>query len=352
MRSKITRLFVYTWFGEAPRRALRRRPGEPGRLAAPRVQRVQEERGQAPLARRRRPERPTLRRSARGPLPDDRGPGGRQLGGLARARQGLRGARRPGAVPLRPLPQPRRRARPRLARRVGDDQRARRASRARCGSARSSPPPRSATRPSWPRSSPPPTTCPAGASSSASAPAGTSAEHRAYGFPFPPMRERMDMLAEQLEIVHGSWTDGAVLVLRRALHGSRTSTRSRGRCRRPHPPLIMGGSAGPRSAALAARWADEYNTPFASLEDDRERKAAIDAACETAGREPIPFSLMTGLPGRPRPRGAARARGRARRAATDADEFLASPPDDVDRRDRRRGGRAARRAARRRRRTA
>ena len=28
-------------------------------------------------------------------------------------------------------------------------------------------------------------------------------EHRAYGFPFPPLRERMDRLAEQLEIVHG-----------------------------------------------------------------------------------------------------------------------------------------------------
>src|SRR5215203_7176553 len=34
-------------------------------------------------------------------------------------------------------------------------------------------------------------------------------EHRAYGFPFPPMRERMDRLAEQLEIVTRSWQDGA-----------------------------------------------------------------------------------------------------------------------------------------------
>ena len=31
-------------------------------------------------------------------------------------------------------------------------------------------------------------------------------EHAAYGFPFPPLGERMDMLAEQLEIVHGQWT--------------------------------------------------------------------------------------------------------------------------------------------------
>ena len=32
-------------------------------------------------------------------------------------------------------------------------------------------------------------------------------EHAAYGFPFPPMRTRMDRLAEQLEIVHRTWTE-------------------------------------------------------------------------------------------------------------------------------------------------
>src|SRR5215203_5981108 len=33
------------------------------------------------------------------------------------------------------------------------------------------------------------------------------AEHRAYGFSLPPVRERMEMLAEQLELVVGEWTD-------------------------------------------------------------------------------------------------------------------------------------------------
>jgi alkanesulfonate monooxygenase SsuD/methylene tetrahydromethanopterin reductase-like flavin-dependent oxidoreductase (luciferase family) len=34
-------------------------------------------------------------------------------------------------------------------------------------------------------------------------------EHAAYGFPFPPLKTRMDMLAEQLEIVHRQWADEA-----------------------------------------------------------------------------------------------------------------------------------------------
>ena len=62
-----------------------------------------------------------------GPLPDDRGPGRRHLAPVAGARAGVRGERRAGAVPLRPPAQPRRRGRARLARRVGDAQRAGRA---------------------------------------------------------------------------------------------------------------------------------------------------------------------------------------------------------------------------------
>ena len=56
----------------------------------------------------------------------------------------------------------------------------------------------------------------------------------------------------------------------------------------------MGGAAGPRAARLAARYADEYNTVMPTLEEITERKANIDAACEKAGREPIPFTVMTG----------------------------------------------------------
>jgi alkanesulfonate monooxygenase SsuD/methylene tetrahydromethanopterin reductase-like flavin-dependent oxidoreductase (luciferase family) len=32
-------------------------------------------------------------------------------------------------------------------------------------------------------------------------------EHAAYGFPFPETRVRMEMLAEQIEIVHRQWTE-------------------------------------------------------------------------------------------------------------------------------------------------
>jgi alkanesulfonate monooxygenase SsuD/methylene tetrahydromethanopterin reductase-like flavin-dependent oxidoreductase (luciferase family) len=59
--------------------------------------------------------------------------------------------------------------------------------------------------------------------------------------------------------------------------------------------LIIGGIAGPRSAAVAARYADEYNTVFPTLAEVRERRERVLAACEKAGREPLPFSVMTGV---------------------------------------------------------
>jgi F420-dependent oxidoreductase-like protein len=117
-------------------------------------------------------------------------------------------------------------------------------------------------------------------------------EHAAHGFPFGSTGERVDRLAEQLEIVRRSWDDAPFDFAGRfyALEGADPQPKP---VQRPHPPLIMGGSAGPRAAALAARWADEYNTTFATASECRERRERIAAACAQAGREPIPFSLMT-----------------------------------------------------------
>jgi F420-dependent oxidoreductase-like protein len=118
-------------------------------------------------------------------------------------------------------------------------------------------------------------------------------EHTAYGFPFLSMKERMDVLEEQLEIIHeGHWHDAPFSF--KGTYYEVKDLRARPQpVQHPHPPLIMGGAAGPRAARLAARYADEYNTVTPTLDEVAERKAHIDAACAKAGREPIPFTVMT-----------------------------------------------------------
>jgi F420-dependent oxidoreductase-like protein len=151
-------------------------------------------------------------------------------------------------------------------------------------------------------------------------------EHEAYGFPFASTRERMDVLEEQLQIVLGNW--GAEPFTFAGAHYTLRDLDAEPKpVQRPHPPLIIGGSGGSRSAAFAARFADEYNTPFATVDDVRERRERVVKACEDAGREPLPFSIMTGvIVGRDD----AELRERVGRLAAvidqDADELLSNPP--------------------------
>src|SRR3954447_15102029 len=121
-------------------------------------------------------------------------------------------------------------------------------------------------------------------------------EHRAYGFEFPSMRTRMDRLAEQLEIVSGAWAPGPFSF--RGEHWTVEDLDAQPKpLQQPHPPLIMGGAARPRGAALAARFAAEYNVVFASAEEAAAARGRLDDACRDAGRDPgdLGFSLMHGF---------------------------------------------------------
>ena len=171
-------------------------------------------------------------------------------------------------------------------------------------------------------------------------------EHAAYGFPFPATRVRMEILEEQLQVIRGSWGDELFSFDGRHYQLDELTAQPKP-VQQPHPPLIMGGLAGPRSAGLAAMYADEYNTVFPTVDEVRERKARVDAACAERGRDPMPFSVMTGvIVGRgrggarrpPRPRCGNQRQPRSPRRGTER----------LDRRHRRAGAGATRRAPRRR----
>jgi alkanesulfonate monooxygenase SsuD/methylene tetrahydromethanopterin reductase-like flavin-dependent oxidoreductase (luciferase family) len=120
-------------------------------------------------------------------------------------------------------------------------------------------------------------------------------EHRAYGFPFPSMGMRMDRLAEQLEIIAGSFADGPF-----SFRGEHWSVEELDALPKPvqRPlPLLMGGGAKARGAALAARFAGEYNVVHAGPDDAAASRRRLAAACERAGRDPatLRFSLMHGF---------------------------------------------------------
>jgi alkanesulfonate monooxygenase SsuD/methylene tetrahydromethanopterin reductase-like flavin-dependent oxidoreductase (luciferase family) len=117
------------------------------------------------------------------------------------------------------------------------------------------------------------------------------AEHAAYGFPFPDTGVRLQMLEEQVEIVHREWRESDL-----TFEGEHYRLRGLDALPKPVslPNLIIGGRARRRSVALAVRWADEYNLVMMGLDEARERSGTLVEACESAGRDRLTISLMTG----------------------------------------------------------
>jgi F420-dependent oxidoreductase-like protein len=121
-------------------------------------------------------------------------------------------------------------------------------------------------------------------------------EHTAYGFPFPPRHARLEMLEEQLEIVRRTWARGPFSFQGR--HYTLTELDAHPKpVQEPHPRLVVGGSGSRRSIALAARWADEYNSPGPTDDQIRERRAGLAHAYERESRDPATarLSIMTNV---------------------------------------------------------
>jgi alkanesulfonate monooxygenase len=114
------------------------------------------------------------------------------------------------------------------------------------------------------------------------------AEHTAYGIPFPPTKERFDRLAEQLAIITGLWATpvGERFSFQGAYYDLADSPALPKPAQSPGPRVIIGGRGPKRTPALAARFADEFNVPFASVDDVRAMYERVAAACATEGRDP------------------------------------------------------------------
>jgi len=115
-----------------------------------------------------------------------------------------------------------------------------------------------------------------------------AAEHTAYGIPFPPLAERFDRLAEQLEIITGLWQTppGQTFSFHGVHYQLAGSPALPKPAQRPRPPVLVGGRGLRRTPQLAARFADEYNVVFVSQAETAAAFGRARAACEAAGRDP------------------------------------------------------------------
>jgi len=117
-------------------------------------------------------------------------------------------------------------------------------------------------------------------------------EHTSNAFLFGEPRWRASLLREQIEIVARQWTEDEFSF--EGEHYRLESSRALPKpVQRPRPPLIVGGGGKRGTVEPAVRWADEYNTTFASVDDIRALRDKLDRQCEGVGREPLRMTLMS-----------------------------------------------------------
>ncbi|MEV5970168.1 TIGR03560 family F420-dependent LLM class oxidoreductase [Streptomyces sp. NPDC051921] len=108
-------------------------------------------------------------------------------------------------------------------------------------------------------------------------------EHRAYGIPFP--KEKFGRLEEQLEVVTGLWgTEVGKTFSYEGRYYELADSPALPKPAQVRIPVLIGGHGASRTPRLAARFADEFNIPFASLQDTERQFARVRAAAEEAGR--------------------------------------------------------------------
>jgi F420-dependent oxidoreductase-like protein len=108
-------------------------------------------------------------------------------------------------------------------------------------------------------------------------------EHRAYGYPFPPLRERFERLEDALQIARLMFTqpESSFEGTHHSIHDALNI---------PQPlrgdiPIMVGGSGERKTLRLVAKYADACNI-FGDVEHVKHLLGVLESHCEAVGRDP------------------------------------------------------------------
>jgi F420-dependent oxidoreductase-like protein len=119
-------------------------------------------------------------------------------------------------------------------------------------------------------------------------------EYVAYGFGFPPLRTRMEMLEDALEIATRMLGGGRATYEGPAARVRDAINVPRG-LQEPRIPIVVGGNGPNRTWRLAARFADELNLDWLTPDEVVAARPIIASRCEELGRDPATLRLSVNI---------------------------------------------------------
>jgi F420-dependent oxidoreductase-like protein len=109
------------------------------------------------------------------------------------------------------------------------------------------------------------------------------AEHVAYGYAFPPLRERFERLEDHLRIARAMFTEEQATVA--GDHHSVNGAYNNPKPLRGDIPILVGGSGERKTLRMVAQYADGCNL-FGDPERARHLIGVLEDHCERVGRDP------------------------------------------------------------------
>jgi alkanesulfonate monooxygenase SsuD/methylene tetrahydromethanopterin reductase-like flavin-dependent oxidoreductase (luciferase family) len=113
-------------------------------------------------------------------------------------------------------------------------------------------------------------------------------EYRAYGYPFPDAKTRVEQLEEAILIIKSMWTSRPASFSGKHYHIQQAYCEPQ-----PSPaiPLLIGGGGEQRTLGIVARYADWYNFNSCTVEQYAHKIAVLREHCNRVGRNSADIKL-------------------------------------------------------------
>ena len=117
-------------------------------------------------------------------------------------------------------------------------------------------------------------------------------EHVALGVPYPPLRDRFEMLEETLQICLQMWSDD-----NGPYHGKHYQLAETICEPQPirRPPILIGGSGEKKTLRMVAQYADVWNTTDSEPDELEHKIGVLRRHCDTVGRDESEVRKTVGL---------------------------------------------------------